>query len=42
MLEKVISINQKQSEFKSYGSSFYYTTPAGTRYKWTASIYLSY
>lgn len=32
----------QMSEYQSYGSSFYYTTPAGTRYKWTASIYLSY
>lgn len=32
----------QMSEYQSYGSSFYYTTPAGTRYKWTNSIYFNY
>ncbi len=32
----------QMSEYQSYGSSFYYTTPAGTRYKWTGSIYFNY
>lgn len=32
----------KISEHQSYGSSFYYTTPAGTRYRWVGSIYFTY
>ena len=32
----------KMSEYQSYGSSYYYTTPAGTRYKWNGSIYFTY
>lgn len=32
----------QMSDYQSYGSHFYYTTPAGTRYRWKGSIYFNY
>lgn len=32
----------QMSEYQSYGSSYYYTTPGGMRYKWNGSIYFTY